>query len=192
MADAQRIVSRFLRQKGVGQRAQLVEQVLFIRQHIDTGRHRSKDTHKVGRHAADAVHDLRHGGGRQAVHFLDHGLRIVQHFDSLLQVDAVAVLHHDQQILHALYVAGEVRKQHDDTVQDLRDDQPCQQHDQQDRYGIGHQNSNAACLVFLLEQLMVKEFYHGIQDVGNDHAARKRRQNPNKEADFAQEIPEVV
>ena len=43
--------------------AQLVEQVLLVRQHVDAGRHRSKDiAHEVGRHAAHGGHDLRQGG----------------------------------------------------------------------------------------------------------------------------------
>ena len=192
VADAQGVFGHLLRQEGVGQRAQLVQQMVLVRQHVDAGRDRGKDRHKVGCHAADARHDLRHGFGCHRIDFLDHCLGIIEHFGGLLQVDAVLTLDIEQHILHALYVAGEVRKQHSDAVHDLRHDQPGQQHKQQDRHGVGQQDGKAARALLLLEQPDVEEFDHRVKDIGDDHAARKRRQNPDKEADFAQEIPEVV
>ena len=192
VADAQRVGGHLLRQEGVRQRAQLVQQMVLVRQHVDAGRDRGKDRHKVGCHAADARHDLRHGFGCHCIDFLDHCLGIIKHFSGLLQVDAVLALDIEQHFLHALYVAGEVREQHTDAVYDLRHDQPGQQHKQQNRHGVGQQDGKAARALLLLEQFDIEEFDHRVKDIGDDDAARKRRQNVDKNADAPEEIPQIV
>ena len=192
MADAQRVFRSLFRQEGMRQRAQLMEQMLLVRQHIDAGRNRGENRHKVRCHAADAGHDLRHGGAGHVVDFLDHRLGIVQHFCGRRQVNAEALLNHAQHILYTLYVAWEVRKQHGDAVHDLRDDQPCQQHKQQNCHQIRQKDRESARLFLLFKQLRVEELDHRVKHIGNDYAARKRRHDADKHTDFPQKVPQIV
>ena len=55
----------------------MTEVMDFVRD-IDAGRNRGEDRHKVRCHAADAGHDLRHGGARSVIWLIRSTLKVQQ------------------------------------------------------------------------------------------------------------------
>ena len=191
-ADAQHVGSHLFGEKRVCQRAQLVQQVVAIRLHIGAGGNGGKDAHKVGRHIADGGKDLRHGIGRQLADFVDQRGGIAQGLEGLVQIDRVGFLNVQQSILGVGSIGREVIEQHHHAAYDLGDNHPRQQKQHQHCHSVGKQNCHPAEFFLVFEQLILKEIDHGVQHIGNDHAAGKGRQDIQKFAYTAHEIAEVV
>ena len=162
MANAQCLLGRTAGQQCVGHGAQLVQQVLFVCQHVDAGCNRRKDIDEVARHIAHSGHDLRQGRFAQAVDLVEHGLGIIQHFNGAVQIHTVAPLDEQQHFLDAVDILRHIIKQRHNAVYDLRNDQPGQQHDQQHRHQVRQQNGYPPPAFGIFQQFGVEKPHHGV------------------------------
>ena len=157
--------------------AELTEQLVLLRKHINTGSDGGKDINHIGSNAAHRGHNLRCGAGQQAAQFVDQPLIIIKSRHRFGDVKAEPFLNRQQKGLHVVEVAGKIFKQDDNAGNDLGNHHPAQHENNQNGSRIGNQHREPTHFWVVLEPLMLHRAYNAVQHIGNDNADSKRCQD---------------